>query len=123
MNEANKQTLEQRQRRVSIAKTWSQRLVPLRNYLRESNVHGYKNLAESNRVWLERVIWLVIISAFMAGTIYATTKALSDFYAAPTAISELPIRKSVKEIAFPSVAVCSATRFSRWRLENLTEFV
>lgn len=111
------------QRRYSLTKTWAQRLAPLRNYLWESNVHGYKNLAEPNRIHLERFIWLMIISGFIAGAIYSTASTLADFYAAPTAISELPIRRSVKEISFPAVAICSPIRFSRWRLENLTDFV
>lgn len=123
IDKQQKEQLNHHRRRISITRTWAQRLAPLRNYLWESNVHGYKNLAESNRIHLERFIWFVVIAGFWGGTIYATTKSLLDFYQAPTAISELPIRKSVGEINFPAVAICPVTRFSKWRMWNLTDFM
>lgn len=110
-------------RRFSITKTWAQRLASIRNYLRESDIHGYKNLAESNRIHLERFIWFLVISGFMVAAIYATSKTLTDFYRSPTAISELPKRRSVKEFGFPAVAICSAIRFSRCKLEKLADLV
>lgn len=56
-------------------------------------------------------------------TTYATTTSLTGFYKAPTAISELPTKRSVRDIYFPAVALCHPSRFQRARLMELANFV
>lgn len=113
----------QTERRHSYFKTWSDRLVPIRNYLRETDLHGYKFLAESNRILLERVIWSTVLLGFMVGSLYTISSNLTVFFEAPTAISEVPTKRSVDEIPFPGVSVCMANRFSKKRVMQYAEFM
>uniref|UniRef100_A0A336M8W7 CSON006868 protein n=1 Tax=Culicoides sonorensis TaxID=179676 RepID=A0A336M8W7_CULSO len=111
------------ERRDSVTKTWNERLMPLRDYFRQTDLHGYKYLSESNRILLERVIWSGVLLGFMFGSIYTITFSLTNFLEAPTAISEVPTKRKVDEIPFPAVAVCMANRFSKRRVMEYAEFV
>lgn len=111
------------ERRPSFSKTWSERLAPIRDYFRETDLHGYKFLAESNRILLERVIWSAVLMAFMFGSMYTISSNLGAFLEAPTAISEVPTKRSVNEIPFPGVSVCMANRFSKRRAMAFAELM
>lgn len=111
------------ERRPSYSKTWAKRLVPLRDYLGETDLHGYKFLVESDRIVLERVIWSAVLLGFMFGSFYTISSNLGSYFEAPTAISEVPIKRSVDEIPFPGVSVCMANRFSKKKTMKFAEFM
>lgn len=111
------------ERRRSYAKTWNERLAPVRDYLRQTDLHGYKFLAESNRILLEIVIWTAILLGFMFGAAYTIGSNLGNYFEAPTAISEVPSKRLVNEIPFPGISICMANRFSKRRVMKFAEFM
>lgn len=111
------------ERRRSFSKTWGERLVPLRDYFRQTDLHGYKFLAESNRVLFERFLWSVFLIGMMIAAMYTIGSNLSNYFEAPTAISEVPTKRSVDEIPFPAISVCMANRFSKRKVMEFAEFM
>lgn len=110
-------------RRKSVIEFLSNHLHGVRDWMRRTDLHGYKYLAEPNRVLLDRFLWAIVLLAFIIGTLYVIISSLLTFFQAPTAISELPIKRPVTEMYFPAVTVCHPSRFSQKRLSNLTDFV
>lgn len=110
-------------RRHSYTKTWGERLPMLKEYSQHTDVHGYKFLAESNRLSFERIVWLIVLLIFMIGMIFAISSSFLNFYNAPAAISEIPSRRRISEIPFPGVCVCPINRFSKTSVTNFTNFM
>lgn len=111
------------ERRRSYSKTWAERFAPIRDYFRETDLHGYKFLAESNRILFERVIWSTVLLGFMFSAGYTISSNLGSYFEAPTAISEVPIKRSVNDIPFPGVSICMANRFSKRKVMDFAEFM
>lgn len=93
----------------------------IKSYFDSTLLHGYRYINEPNRGLYERLLWLVVLLAGIAGVIYIITDYYLRFINAPTATSQQASRVPISEIPFPSVVICPATRLNKTAVANLAQ--
>lgn len=95
----------------------------LSEYLRRSQVQGYKFIVQTDRPLCERIFWILITICGIVLTFWLVMNSYFVFLQSPTVTSEDPMRTSVLELSFPAVSVCNSNRISRKALMEYSAFM
>ncbi|XP_070853117.1 pickpocket protein 19 [Drosophila suzukii] len=112
------QTQQDPKTRSRLGRLWRFFLPYLKDYAKESSVHGIRYLAEPKMKKFERFIWLLILITTSIGAILVYVE-LSEVY--QSVRIQTTIRNTmlpIFRVPFPSIGLCSRNRLNWKLLEN-----
>ncbi|KAK4874127.1 hypothetical protein RN001_013487 [Aquatica leii] len=89
-------------------------------YSSNSSIHGIKYVGEKKRSLVEKLCWLIVITASLYICIYMIMKTYEKWQMSPVIVSFARSPTPVWEIPFPAVTVCSETK-TRQSVFNYTD--
>nr|XP_014285382.2 pickpocket protein 28-like [Halyomorpha halys] len=92
----------------------------LRKYCDATTLHGFKYLSEPNRPLYERIYWLIAIIIVYSTVAFIVIDQVEIYLEKPILITFDSKSRSVKEIPFPAVSICSDNQIHSSTI-NLTE--
>lgn len=92
-------------------------------YLRCSQIHGYKFIMAKDRPFFERTYWATIALTIISLTMGLIISGYLHFVRGPTVTSEFVNGFPVLNMPFPAVGLCSSNRISRSALMEFSSFM
>lgn len=92
-------------------------------YLRCSQIHGYKFIMAKDRPFFERTYWATIALSIISLTMGLIISGYLHFVRGPTVTSEQVNGFPILNMPFPSVGICSSNRISRKALMDFSKFM
>ncbi|XP_050461487.1 sodium channel protein Nach-like [Cataglyphis hispanica] len=85
----------------------------LKLYCQYSSLSSLKYLADSQKTWFERILWVIIHCAIISGLIFMVYISYKEFVTSPLLTSMDSDSYSTIELNFPAIAICPVNRISR----------
>jgi Amiloride-sensitive sodium channel len=105
--------------KTKVKSTWQTAKKIFADYSKNSTIHGVSYMAEKERPWLEKVLWITVFcsSIILCGKLifdaWNISPIIFTFASKPIPIYQIP---------FPAVTICSLT-LSRSRRLNVTKII
>ncbi|XP_023173966.2 pickpocket protein 11 [Drosophila hydei] len=91
-------------------------------FFKKTSLNGFGLLYFIRRRPYQRIFWFLFIATGISAATFVVFSTLLQFLASPTvtSLSELSL-ESVESLPFPALAICSANKLSRQRLQEFAE--
>lgn len=103
-----------------ISFVWDYVLAKCKLFFAATPTHGFSYLMQ-DRPWAEHLYWSIVLLFITALSIFLIFAQCIQFNKSPTITIEQPKWLSVKEIAFPAIAVCTNNLISKHALKKYAE--
>lgn len=98
-------------------------LTTLVDYLKHSQIHGYKIILSKERPYIDRGMWTMLALLDIVFTVWLIVTAYVHLQNTPTVTSQDANQLPIQQVAFPAIVFCSENRISRRSLLDYSEFM
>ncbi|KAL6447584.1 hypothetical protein ACFW04_000050 [Cataglyphis niger] len=106
-------TSKDSQRSLTKYRSFNIILEYLKLYCQYSSLSSLKYLADSQKTWFERILWVIIHCTIISGLIFMVYISYKEFVTSPILTSMDSDSYSTIELNFPAIAICPVNRISR----------